>query len=98
MLIDDHAFGGGGSADHPARGFFVVINLCRVSRRARTDKVKVALDSQRHQQPSRRIQNHRDRDDEAVQVVLRTDDNDKALSTLKAAGASILTEADIRKK
>jgi hypothetical protein len=36
--------------------------------------------------------------DQHAMVVLRTDDNDKALSTLKAAGASILTEADIRKK
>ncbi len=31
-------------------------------------------------------------------VVLRTDDNDKALNTLKDAGVSILCESDIRKK
>ena len=31
-------------------------------------------------------------------VVLRTDDNKKALETLKAAGATIITAADIRKK
>ena len=36
--------------------------------------------------------------DKHAMVVLRTDDNEKALETLKAAGASILTEADIRKK
>ena len=36
--------------------------------------------------------------DKHAMVVLRTDDNEKALSALKAAGASILTEADIRKK
>lgn len=36
--------------------------------------------------------------DKHAMVVLRTDDNEKALATLKAAGASILTEADIRKK
>ena len=36
--------------------------------------------------------------DKHAMVVLRTDDNQKALDTLKAAGASILTESDIRKK
>ena len=36
--------------------------------------------------------------DKHAMVVLRTDDNEKALSALKASGASILTEADIRKK
>lgn len=36
--------------------------------------------------------------DSHAKVVLRTDDNAKALDTLKAAGALILTEADIRKK
>ena len=36
--------------------------------------------------------------DSHAKVVLRTDDNEKALATLKAAGASIITAADIRKK
>ena len=36
--------------------------------------------------------------DSHAMVVLRTDDNQKALETLKAAGASILTEADVCKK
>lgn len=36
--------------------------------------------------------------DRHAMVVLRTDDNQKALETLQAAGVSILTEADIRKK
>lgn len=36
--------------------------------------------------------------DKHAMVVLRTDDNQKALATLQAAGVSILAEADICKK
>ena len=73
MLVGDDPLGGGRAADQPTRCFDVVIYLCRVSGRMRADKFKVALDPQRHQQSARSVQNQRERDDKAVQMVVASD-------------------------